>query len=668
MRVYRLIISACLVAWLSSVPAIASQMDAHALYQQIIERSYSAPEQTISAAEQFYRLEHHLEDDSIKAMVRSEEAYAWLIAGKTMQALKKGQDALSYAEKLQNRQAMARARMVIGNCFYVFSANDKALEHYLVAETLFQGADDASGLLKVYNNIGNVFTAIHSFDRSVEYFEKLKALATQQGDQITLANAYQGLGNALTHIGKMDAAEKAWLQAENIYLQHADHPDVLSYRALLYGSLSEQLIKQGRYDLALNYSERRLRLAGHDETKIWRGEALRAHGKILTLRGELQSAKHYLDQAERAASELGNATLGKIYRDQSELLTQMEAFQQALVYAEKHRLFTEASYSREAAMRASLMEAAFQNEKKQSEIDNLAAQNEIQRMQVERHRYMVLLAIGVAIVFLGFMAFWFYRARANARLEEQRQLNAKLTELDKVKTRILANTSHELRTPLNGIIGLSELLLLAELSDDERHHVQMIADCGRGLSAVVDDLLTFASLPERTTPERREVLALGPMVEELLALHRSGVHNRTVRLINRINDDVPQVLATPYRVKQILTNLIGNALKFTTAGSVHLSAERQDDFLKISVTDTGIGIPEDKLEVIFEAFSQVDNSASRSYPGVGLGLTIVKELVERHGGEIGVESELGIGSIFWFTLPLAEQQATAEPAPMPARV
>lgn len=668
MRAFLVLVFFWLICSVLALPVFASQSDALALYQQIIERSYSAPEQTIASAEQFYLLEKALGDESIKAMVRSEEAYAWFIAGKTTVALEKGQTALSYAEKVASKRAMARARMVIGNCFYLNSVNDKALEHYLAAEELFEQENDSVGLLKVYNNIGNVFTAIRGFDRAIEYFQKLEVLAVRQNDQVSVANAYHGMGNALSSLERWDDAERAWLHADEIYMQRTEHADVLSYRALLYGALAEQKLKLKSFEEALKYSERRLRLIEHDETKIWRGEALRTHSRIYKAKGEWQTAKRYLDLAERAANPVGNVTLGKIYREQSELLSLMKEFEQALVYAEKYRVFMETSYSNEAAMRASVMEAAFQGEKKQREIDNLAAQNEIQKIQVERHRYMVLLATGVAFVILGMMAFWFYRVRANARLEEQRQLNAKLTELDKVKTRILANTSHELRTPLNGIVGLSELLLLAELSDDERHHVQMIADCGRSLSAVVDDLLTFASLPERTTPERREVFALGPMVEELLALHRSGVHNRSVRLVNQINDDVPKVLATPYRVKQILTNLIGNALKFTTAGSVHLSAERQGDLLKISVTDTGIGIPDDKLEVIFEAFSQVDNSASRSYPGVGLGLTIVKELVERHGGEMGVESELGIGSIFWFTLPLAQQKTTAEPAPIPARV
>lgn len=237
-----------LVVWIGAVSAKADadvdQRKALDLYQQVLERSFSAPTETIANASEFYALEHVLSDQDMKAMVRSEEAYAWFIAGKTMEALDKAQKALHYAEQQQSMRAMARARMVIGNCFYIFSVNDKALENYLMAETLFHSLDDKAGLLKVYNNIGNVFRAIQSADRSLEYYNKLRDLAEQLDDPITVANAYQGLGNAYVLAGSSQMAEDSWLKAEHIYLQHAEHPDVLSYRVLLYGSMTEHFIEK----------------------------------------------------------------------------------------------------------------------------------------------------------------------------------------------------------------------------------------------------------------------------------------------------------------------------------------------------------------------------------------------------------------------------------------
>lgn len=234
--------------------------------------------------------------------------------------------------------------------------------------------------------------------------------------------------------------------------------------------------------------------------------------------------------------------------------------------------------------------------------------------------------------------------------------NRRLRRLDELKDQFLANTSHELRTPLNGIIGLTESLRAGAkgpVSDGVDQSLEMVALSGRRLSMLINDILDSQKLREREISLSRRAVDLHAIVELVLQLSRPLVHGKDVRLSNAVPPDLPPVDADENRLQQILQNLIGNAIKFTREGSVVVDAVSRADQIEIGISDTGIGIPEDKLEQIFESFEQVDSSIERAFGGTGLGLSITRNLVELHGGTIRAESVLGEGSRFIFTLAKA---------------
>lgn len=266
-----------------------------------------------------------------------------------------------------------------------------------------------------------------------------------------------------------------------------------------------------------------------------------------------------------------------------------------------------------------------------------------------------------------------------AELEEK---NTKLEELDKLKDEFLANTSHELRTPLNGIIGLTESLIdgaTGALSDNTKSNLTMIASSGRRLSALVNDILDFSRLKHRNIDLQIKPTAVREIVGVVMMLCQSLVGQKPLQLVNAISADLPLVDADENRLQQVLYNLVGNAIKFTEMGTIEISAKivaghlpppslregaltsRLQSFLydsqiEIAIADTGIGIPADKLDRIFESFEQADGSTARIYGGTGLGLAVTKQLVELHGGKITVSSVVGEGSRFSFTLPVAQEQ------------
>jgi len=237
--------------------------------------------------------------------------------------------------------------------------------------------------------------------------------------------------------------------------------------------------------------------------------------------------------------------------------------------------------------------------------------------------------------------------------------NAALQRMDQLKDEFLANTSHELRTPLNGIIGITESMIdgaTGELSERQIANLSMVVSSARRLSSLVNDILDFSKLKNQDIELQRKPVDFRQIAGLVLTLSRPLLAGKPVELKNEIREDLPAVDGDENRLQQIMYNLVGNAIKFTESGSVTVSAiALTDDLLEVTVSDTGIGIPPDKLTDIFQAFEQVDASISREYGGTGLGLSITKQLVELHGGTIRVESELGKGSRFIFTLPISTQ-------------
>lgn len=242
--------------------------------------------------------------------------------------------------------------------------------------------------------------------------------------------------------------------------------------------------------------------------------------------------------------------------------------------------------------------------------------------------------------------------------------NTSLQKLDELKDEFLANTSHELRTPLNGIVGIAESMCdgaVGSLTEIQRKNLLMIAQSGHRLTNLVNDILDFSKLKHNNIELNLRSVGLREITEVVLTLSQSLVGDKKLKLINKIPHDLPPAKADENRLQQILYNLIGNAIKFTDIGKVEITAEKiiknGEEYLALSVIDTGMGIPANKLDSIFESFEQGDGSNTRQYGGTGLGLTVTKQLIELHQGSIKVISEINKGSTFTVTLPIADSPA-----------
>ena len=634
------------------------------------------------------------------------------------EALDFATEASQLAEKnaLKGRQALALKNIAVA--YYRQGNYVRALEFYKQSVELYRADNDPAGISNILNNIGAIYNAQGDDAKALEYFLDALRYGEEAENPLRIGTALLNVGVA--YINKPENYDQG-IEALKRAVPAFEKIDYQLGIGVAYSNLGEVFLKKEEPDSALYYLERSKEIITGIGDDSWLAFTLNLIGKAYIQGGNYEQAVQThlkaIETAERQDSrlELGWATLGlansyqaqkkyalalrtylgaeaifselgvkeglkDAYKGMADTYESTGDYQNAYSYHKLYSNFKDTLYNVATAEEVKNLTLTYDLEKKEAEIERLSVENKLQEAEIQKaqvlRNFFIALVLFFLIVAAGIVVQFRITRKSRERkqaLDRQTQLNEQLQQIDRLKDQFLANTSHELRTPLNGIIGLADALIdgtAGQLPKKAIYNLEMVASSGRRLANLVNDILDFSKLKNYDIQLNRKPTNLYALVDIVMKMNAPLVKGKGLRLLNAVPDGLPAVDGDDSRLQQILYNLVGNAIKFTESGHVKVDAvEKEIPFsaratagkkmIQISVEDTGIGIPEDKLEAIFQDFEQGDGSISRAYSGTGLGLSISKRLVELHGGRIWVESTPGQGSTFFFTLPASGEKAAA---------
>ena len=524
-------------------------------------------------------------------------------------------------------RGQAMALMRIGSIYQDAGDYPKVLQYYAQAAEAYPA--DLALLITADNNIAHALKSQNKFAESVAEYGRALDIARRMKSPQLEAEVLSNRASAEIAWGRLDVAQGDLAAMQRIVASDAGARD---QQPFIWGLLAQVELKRGHPGAAAQLLARTFQGADLKTTTM--------------------PFREFHETAYETYSQIGDDRLA---------LAHLRAFK---------RLDDEAR-ELAASTNAALMAAQFDFANQTTRIARLKA-GQLQR-DVELAHSRNLITTGALIgsliigVLLAVSFLWIRRSRnavraANGKLSEA---NFALEKALMARTEFLATTSHEIRTPLNGILGMTQVMLAGQGLDPEvRDKIALVHGAGETMRALVDDILDIARIETDGVTLSRAELDLQQLCHETVRLWSDRAKAKGLALTLDADQAPARIVEDAGRLRQILFNLMSNAIKFTHAGKVSLSvrteAGDEGEVLVLAVADTGVGIPSDKLEEVFESFRQVDSSRTRSHEGTGLGLAICRRLAQAMGGDIGVQSDLGEGSVVTVRLPLLRGAAAAQ--------
>lgn len=529
-------------------------------------------------------------------------------------------------------------------------------------------SNDKQLLATSYSNLGTIYyelkkcdDAINQYQKSIAYYSTLKPTANQAYTYYSIGLCYMGTNN-------FSMAEANFDKAKSIY-QAIRIPSAIELLNLQKGIVYKE---KGKIDLAMPLFNQIISKKDSADTYKTKAEALYHVGVIEMGRKRVQLAKNYLDKA--LAISISNNNI----EEQAKIVLALgEAHEKLRDYKKANELFKQYIALNDKADKLNASKIGtedfntFKNAERLKSIEQLDKENKSKQRTKTFSKLVSILAIAL-ICILSLLSLSLYknniiRNRSNTLLQEKNKeleiAKEKAEKATKTRADFLSTVSHELRTPLNAINGITHLLLEENPNKSQMNYLNSLRFSGNYLIALINDILEINRIESENIPIEKIDFNLKELLHNIQnSLKEVALENKNTFTVDVDNTIPPSLIGDPTKLSQIFLNLINNSLKFTKNGFVNVSARMntvEDNKITISfkVADNGIGIPEDKLETIFESFSQGSIEINRKYGGTGLGLAIVKKLIELLGGEIYLNSKVGLGSTFSFELPFDVSQS-----------
>lgn len=520
---------------------------------------------------------------------------------------------LPIAEKHEHSQLQSFIVDLLGAIAFGQDELDEAEQYFLESRELAAKLGSKYSLALSHNNLGELYVKKEQYELAKESLQKGLALAEEIGEKSIESMTCSNLGTLYAILKERELAEKNFLRA---LLIDDEMQDFHSESSNLQ-SLGMFYLEYGQPEKAIESCLASYELSTKDVALPLQQAACNCLYLAYKKSGNINKAFDYLEKLRNLEDTLKN-------EDRAKELTRLQM-----------------NFEHEKQQAADSMKFAQQQALKDIELEK-------QELDLSRQR-IALASSGIGLILILVLAFTIYRGKQRAERAERH------------KEQFLANMSHEIRTPMHAISGMTKILIRNEPADEQRKYLNAISESAGNLLVILNDILDLSKVEEGKLKIEHIPMNPSKIIDNVLDMIRVKAEEKGLRLHLQVDNDVPEfMIGDPTRLNQIMLNLVGNAIKFTENGSVDVKILRNAEKLEIKVEDSGIGIPKEKLDGVFGSFEQVDDSTTRKYGGTGLGLSITKKLVELQNGQIWLESEEGVGSVFTVELPLEEVVMDAE--------
>lgn len=582
-------------------------------------------------------------------------------------------------EQLADKEGLANCANSIGRVYKILGDYPSALEYHLIALHYYEELDNQKGIASSLINAGVAYRNLGEKNIAIENYNKALEISMQLTDLTNMVAALISIGNVHWYDKNYSEAliyyERA-LKVSNEKQYKGEHPGGIQNNI---GNVYRQL---GDYNKALEYYFLALNTSKNigDQNQI--AITLKNIGITHKESKKYSEAIHYFIESKTLAESIH---LLKVQQETLEQLSQtytlLADYKKALEYFIQFSLLRDSLFDEETSSKISLLQLKNNIREQETQITLSEKENELKSSREEYLRNLIILISLLAVSLILFL--WIrYRSKIkkneelqelNSELErrveertkrlrienEQRRIAQEQAELaNDTKNRFLATISHEVRTPLNAIIGFCDLAIKTDINNDHQLNLKRVKDSSEHLLAMIKDVLDYSQIESGKMELKATSFDLFKLIHSVINAYFLDASSKDIKLTYEIDERIPKsLIGDPDAIRQVLYNLIGNAIKFTDRGTVEVSVrmgntseDSKQIHLIFSVKDSGIGISKLKQKLIFMDFTQVDNTASRRYGGVGLGLTITKYFVELMGGRISVQSDKGTGSEFIFDI------------------
>lgn len=656
-------------------------------------------------------LVQHTQNDTLRANLLNSLGFSlYLTNTDTVKII--AQEALSLSVKLEYKKGQARSFRLMGLYYDMKTNYPMALEFYQKSLKLSEERGDKKGISDCLNSMGVIYSDQGNEKQALEYYEKALSIFRELNDQQGISFCLNNIGVIYYDQNKQHKALDYFKKSMELDVERGSLEGI----AIGFNNLGEVYRDLGKYDTSLDYLQRSLKIAVEINDIYGQSYLFKDFASVYYLLKEYQKALDYAKNSLAYATYNDYFDIEvDVYLQLSKIYAALNLYKEAYENHLKYRKLSDSIYSEKDLAKTIGLEYHYKYEKEKQET-NLLQDEELKRQKLIRNSFIVgfLLMIVLTIMIIrGFMQ----KSRHNKLLslknqniekkskqlheqnEEIQQLYEELSaanevlfaqkeelekhrnnlealvkertielerskdkaeESDRLKSAFLTNMSHEIRTPLNAIIGFADLLADPDVEqgakDELQGHMNHSTDT---LLKLIDDIFDIAKIESGQLSITRSKFSVNELVKNLVPVYedkRKKLQRENVQLkINAADQDVV-LNADPIRLQQILINLIDNAFKFTEEGSVTVGFGYSDDGERVDffVKDTGIGMNKVQINYVFERFVKVEEDTTKIYRGAGLGLAICKNIIELLGGDLSLESEVGKGSTFYFSIPIEE--------------